>query len=214
MSALNSEEMERARRANPLPLDASWSTGDEAFDARIHASLMQRDEARDALEEMRLRAEGAEARIASVSGVTREELAKREYERGIAEGKTLRDVMSDKLVGVLEAQRDHYAKCLADLSIEFASLQRETAVVQTALTFARSDAASQLDAFADALADLYVAWCALQTQHAEQYEALRAEIQGDVTLLREALEEIAGTYDDGTPAQIIAEDALAALGEP
>ena len=157
MSALNSEEMERARRANPLPLDASWSTGDEAFDARIHASLMQRDEARDALEEMRLRAEGAEARIASVSGVTREELAKREYERG---------------------------------------------------------AASQLDSIADAFA----AWCeavgALQAQHAEQYEAQRAEMQGDVTLLREALEEIAGTYDDGTPAQIIAEDALAALGEP
>lgn len=157
MKALRPEEMVRAKRARPLPLDASWSTGDEAFDARIHAGLMQRDEALDALEEMRLRAESAEARIATVSGVTREELAKREYERG---------------------------------------------------------AESQLDAFADALADLYVAWCALQTQHAEQHEALRAEMQSDVMVLREALEEIAGTYDDGAPAQVIAEDALAALEEP
>lgn len=80
--------------------------------------------------------------------------------------------------------------------------------------YGRVTAESQLDAFADALADLCAAVGALQAQHAEQYEALRAEMQGDVTLLREALEEIAGTYDDGTPAQIIAEDALAALGEP
>lgn len=41
----------------------------------------------DGSEELRMRAESAEARIASVSGVTREELAKREYERGLAEGK-------------------------------------------------------------------------------------------------------------------------------
>lgn len=79
------------------------------------------------------------------------------------------------------------------------------------------------DSFADALADLYVAWCALQTQHAEQYEAARKErdealarcatLLGDVTVLREALEDIEGTYDDGTPAQIIAENALSALEE-
>lgn len=45
MRKLYPEEIERAKRAKPLPLDASWATGDEAFDARIHASLMQRDEA-------------------------------------------------------------------------------------------------------------------------------------------------------------------------
>ena len=38
------------------------------------------------LEAMRERAEAAEARIAEVSGVTREQLAKREYERGLADG--------------------------------------------------------------------------------------------------------------------------------
>lgn len=38
------------------------------------------------LEAMRERAESAEARIAEVSGVTREQLARREYERGLAVG--------------------------------------------------------------------------------------------------------------------------------
>ena len=42
-------------------------------------------------EELRERAENAESRIASVSGVTRERLAAREYERGLAEGKAVRD---------------------------------------------------------------------------------------------------------------------------
>lgn len=44
------QEIERAKRAKPLPLDASWSTGDEDFDARIRAGLMQRDDLLSALE--------------------------------------------------------------------------------------------------------------------------------------------------------------------
>ena len=53
-------------------------------------------------EELRQRAESAESRIASVSGVTREELAKREYERGLAEGKALREELRAALAGIIE----------------------------------------------------------------------------------------------------------------
>ena len=52
------------------------STGFQHLDAKLAKQL----------EAMRERAEAAEARIAEVSGVTREQLAKREYERGLADG--------------------------------------------------------------------------------------------------------------------------------
>ena len=81
--------------------------------------------------------------------------------------------------------------------------------------------ADKLDSIADVLAQFCEAAGALQSQHAAEVAALRAErdeamsacatLLNDVTVLRNALEEIEGTYDDGTPAQIIAEDALAAL---
>lgn len=51
------------------------------------------------LEAMRERAESAEARIAEVSGVTREQLARREYERGLAEGKARRSELLVELRG-------------------------------------------------------------------------------------------------------------------
>ena len=35
------KEIEQAKKAEPLPFDASWSTGDQDFDARIHASLLK-----------------------------------------------------------------------------------------------------------------------------------------------------------------------------
>lgn len=64
----------------------------ESADGELVADLIDResillasapDLARQ-LEAMRERAESAEARIAEVSGVTREQLARREYERGLA----------------------------------------------------------------------------------------------------------------------------------
>ena len=51
------------------------------------------------LEAMRERAESAEARIAEVSGVTREALARREYERGLAEGRARRSELLVELRG-------------------------------------------------------------------------------------------------------------------
>lgn len=41
MNALTERELKLARDARPLPLDASWSTGDEDFDARIHATILR-----------------------------------------------------------------------------------------------------------------------------------------------------------------------------
>lgn len=55
---LTEAELRAARRAKPLPLDASWSTGDEHFDARIHATLVD-----------------VEARIAAAVAVEREACA-------------------------------------------------------------------------------------------------------------------------------------------
>jgi hypothetical protein len=42
---LTEEEKKRAARATSLPFSASWSTGDENFDARILKGLMERDAA-------------------------------------------------------------------------------------------------------------------------------------------------------------------------
>ncbi|MFZ5440487.1 MAG: hypothetical protein ACOZQL_10790 [Myxococcota bacterium] len=79
-----------------------------------------------ALEEMRLRAEGAEARIASVSGVTREELAKREYERGLAEGREVRAEMLAALDAVLKCGvlNDDYLAEQAQIRAAIANARR------------------------------------------------------------------------------------------
>lgn len=53
----------------------------------IAALRIEVEDLKAQLEVMRERAEKAEARIASVSGVTREQLVVREYERGVRDGK-------------------------------------------------------------------------------------------------------------------------------
>ena len=70
------------------------------------------------LNAMRERAERAEERIASVSGVTREDLAKREYERGVAEG-----------AQQLEAARDAAAEAFDAALTAFGQVQERLAAV-------------------------------------------------------------------------------------